>query len=173
MNDIINLQEQTSMAQRSNNDSGTGSNLISPNINSRQLTSDDDDSGCPIEEYSWVPPGLKPDQVLQYFSSIPEDRIPYVNSHGEKYRVKQLLYQIPPHDNEPKYCNRLAPMEAEQLRLFSQVRKRESLGRAVARQIPLTNSNKINCRNVKKNFNKKIKKKLYNFIIFKKSVKNQ
>ena len=23
----------------------------------------DDDSGCALEEYSWVPPGLKPDQV--------------------------------------------------------------------------------------------------------------
>lgn len=24
----------------------------------------DDDSGCILEEYTWVPPGLKPDQVL-------------------------------------------------------------------------------------------------------------
>lgn len=23
----------------------------------------DDDSGCALEEYTWVPPGLKPDQV--------------------------------------------------------------------------------------------------------------
>lgn len=25
----------------------------------------DDDSGCALEEYTWVPPGLKPDQVRQ------------------------------------------------------------------------------------------------------------
>ena len=29
----------------------------------RQSQSDDDDSGCALEEYTWVPPGLRPDQV--------------------------------------------------------------------------------------------------------------
>lgn len=28
----------------------------------RNSTSDDD-SGCPLEEYAWVPPGLKPEEV--------------------------------------------------------------------------------------------------------------
>lgn len=39
-------------------------------------------------------------QVQLYFSCLPEDKIPYVNSPGEKFRIKQLLYQLPPHDNE-------------------------------------------------------------------------
>lgn len=26
-------------------------------------THSDDDSGCPLEEYTWIPPGLRPDQV--------------------------------------------------------------------------------------------------------------
>lgn len=39
-------------------------------------------------------------QVHLYFSTIPEDKVPYVNSVGERYRVKQLLQQLPPHDNE-------------------------------------------------------------------------
>uniref|UniRef100_A0AAQ5YIB7 Prickle-like protein 2 n=1 Tax=Amphiprion ocellaris TaxID=80972 RepID=A0AAQ5YIB7_AMPOC len=65
----------------------------------RNSTSDDD-SGCALEEYAWVPPGLKPEQVHQYYSSLPEDKVPYVNSPGEKYRIKQLLHQLPPHDNE-------------------------------------------------------------------------
>lgn len=30
----------------------------------RNSTSDDD-SGCALEEYAWVPPGLKPEQVLR------------------------------------------------------------------------------------------------------------
>lgn len=121
------------------------------NVNSliaRQTTSDDDDSGCALEEYTWVPPGLKPDQVHQYFSSISEDKIPYVNSFGEKYRIKQLLNQLPPHDNEARYCNPLSAEELEQLKLFSQQRKREALGRAVARQIPLTNVGQIDCKHV-------------------------
>lgn len=25
----------------------------------------DDDSGCALEEYTWVPPGLRPEQVIQ------------------------------------------------------------------------------------------------------------
>lgn len=35
-----------------------------------------------------------------YFSCLPEDKVPYVNSPGEKHRIRQLLYQLPPHDNE-------------------------------------------------------------------------
>lgn len=27
----------------------------------------DDDSGCALEEYTWVPPGLRPDQVSLHF----------------------------------------------------------------------------------------------------------
>lgn len=30
----------------------------------------DDDSGCALEEYTWVPPGLRPDQVSSLFSLI-------------------------------------------------------------------------------------------------------
>lgn len=143
------LQQQTAQfnqQQQQQNTSITGSNNQVNNLLSRQSTSDDDDSGCALEEYTWVPPGLKADQVHQYFSSIPEDKIPYVNSYGEKYRIKQLLHQLPPHDNEARYCNPLTPEELEQLKLFSQQRKRESLGRAVARQIPLTNIGQILCK---------------------------
>ncbi|XP_053173686.1 prickle-like protein 2 isoform X2 [Scomber japonicus] len=98
----------------------------------------DDDSGCASEEYAWVPPGLKPEQVYQYFSCLPEDRVPYVNSPGERYRIKQLLHQLPAHDSEPQYCNTLDDEEKKELRLFSQQRKRENLGRGVVRLFPVT-----------------------------------
>lgn len=39
-------------------------------------------------------------QVYQYFSCLPEDRVPYMNSPGERYRIKQLLHQLPTHDTE-------------------------------------------------------------------------
>jgi hypothetical protein len=29
----------------------------------------DDDSGCALEEYTWVPPGLRPDQVIMIMSA--------------------------------------------------------------------------------------------------------
>ncbi|XP_061731241.1 prickle-like protein 2b [Nerophis ophidion] len=103
----------------------------------RNSTSDDD-SGCALEEYAWVPPGLKPEQVHQYYSSLPEDKVPYVNSPGEKYRIKQLLHQLPPHDNEVRYCNSLDDEEKRELKLFSNQRKRENLGRGNVRPFPVT-----------------------------------
>ena len=143
-------QQVLMMSQSTSNSAAATAVSVVANLMSRQATnnSDDDDSGCALEEYSWIPPGLKPDQVNQYFASIPEDKIPFVNSAGEKYRIKQLLHQLPPHDNEARYCNPLTPEELEQLKLFSQQRKRESLGRAVARQIPLTNIGQIACKHV-------------------------
>lgn len=95
----------------------------------------DDDSGCALEEYTWVPPGLRPEQVHLYFSQIPEDKIPYVNSAGERYRVRQLLHQLPPHDNEVRYCHSLSDEERKELRLFSAQRKREALGRGAVKQL--------------------------------------
>ncbi|KAL4226730.1 Prickle-like protein 2 [Mactra antiquata] len=104
----------------------------------KRNSTSDDDSGCPLEEYSWVPPGLKPEQVHQYFQSLPEEKIPYLNSLGEKYRVRQLLQQLPPHDNEVRYCNSLSEEEKHELRMFSAQRKREALGRGSVRTLPLT-----------------------------------
>ncbi|XP_072454866.1 prickle-like protein 2 isoform X1 [Notamacropus eugenii] len=103
----------------------------------RNSTSDDD-SGCALEEYAWVPPGLKPEQVHQYYSCLPEEKVPYVNSPGEKLRIKQLLHQLPPHDNEVRYCNSLDEEEKRELKLFSNQRKRENLGRGNVRPFPVT-----------------------------------
>ncbi|GFR12353.1 protein prickle [Trichonephila clavata] len=83
-------------------------------------------------------------QVHLYFSGIPEAKVPYVNSVGEKYRIKQLLHQLPPHDNEVRYCNALHEDEKKELRLFSQQRKKEALGRGTLKQLTEPQP----CRNV-------------------------
>lgn len=31
----------------------------------QRSSTSDDDSGCALEEYAWVPPGLRPEQVSQ------------------------------------------------------------------------------------------------------------
>ncbi|KAL1449064.1 hypothetical protein WDU94_000300, partial [Cyamophila willieti] len=74
-------------------------------------------------------------QVHLYFSSLPEDKVPYVNSPGEQYRIRQLLHQLPPHDNEVRYCHALSEDERKELRLFSAQRKREALGRGIVKQL--------------------------------------
>ncbi|GLG98977.1 Protein prickle [Gryllus bimaculatus] len=73
--------------------------------------------------------------VHVYFSALPEEKVPYVNSAGERYRVRQLLQQLPPHDNEGRYCHALSDEERKELRLFSAQRKREALGRGAVRQL--------------------------------------
>ncbi|KAK7117952.1 hypothetical protein R3I94_023237 [Phoxinus phoxinus] len=104
----------------------------------QRSSTSDDDSGCALEEYAWVPPGLRPEQVQLYFSCLPEDKVPYVNSPGEKYRIKQLLYQLPPHDNEVRYCQSLSEEEKKELHMFSVQRKKEALGRGTLRLLPRT-----------------------------------
>ncbi|KAL0963109.1 hypothetical protein UPYG_G00349800 [Umbra pygmaea] len=102
----------------------------------QRSSTSDDDSGCVLEEYAWVPPGLRAELVQLYFSCLPEDKVPYVNSPGEKHRVRQLLYQLPPHDNEVRYCHSLSEDEKKELHMFSVQRKREALGRGTPRMLP-------------------------------------
>ncbi|XP_067347029.1 prickle-like protein 1b isoform X2 [Channa argus] len=102
----------------------------------QRSSTSDDDSGCALEEYTWVPPGLRPEQVQMYFCCLPEDKVPYVNSPGEKHRIRQLLYQLPPHDNEVRYCHTLTEEEKRELQMFSAQRKREALGRGTPKILP-------------------------------------
>ncbi|MCP9265922.1 Protein prickle [Dirofilaria immitis] len=99
----------------------------------------DDDSGCVLEEYSWVPSGIKPDMVHMYFACLPEDKIPYVNSTGEEWRARQLCYQLPPQDSDVEYCDKLNNKEIHELVQFEMRRKRESLGRGMIEQLPYDN----------------------------------
>uniref|UniRef100_T1IW94 Protein prickle n=1 Tax=Strigamia maritima TaxID=126957 RepID=T1IW94_STRMM len=85
--------------------------------------------------------------VHLYFSALPEDKVPYVNSIGEKYRIRQLLHQLPPHDSEVRYCNGLSDEERKELRLFSAQRKRDALGRGTVRQLPVGASTNAKCQN--------------------------
>ncbi|XP_033940195.1 prickle-like protein 1a [Pseudochaenichthys georgianus] len=118
----------------------------------QRSSTSDDDSGCALEEYAWVPPGLRPEQVQLYFSCLPEDKIPFVNSPGEKFRIKQLLYQLPPHDNEVRYCQSLSEEEKKELLMFSVQRKKEALGRGTVKLLPRNVLNSI-CEHCGENIN--------------------
>ena len=55
----------------------------------------DEDSGCALEEYAWCPPGLKAEQVRQFFKCFPEEKVPFLNSIGEKHRtVSESIVQF-------------------------------------------------------------------------------
>ena len=114
-------------------------------LESLRISQSDDESECALEEYTWIPPGLKPELVHMYFSALPQEKVPYVNSMGEKYRVKQLLYQLPPQDSETSHCQSLSSEEQREQRLFSSQRKREALGRGIVKQLPTTATERLSC----------------------------
>ncbi|CAF1502059.1 unnamed protein product [Adineta steineri] len=114
-----------------------------------RLSNSDDDSGCALEEYVWCPPGLKAEQVRQFFKCFPEDKVPFPNSIGEKYRTRMLEEQLPPHDSDPKYCRTLNEDEKNELRIFNEQQRHNALGRGSAMQLPLTQS-PLPCRGCQK-----------------------
>ena len=74
-------------------------------------------------------------QVHSYMCSLPEDKVPYVDSNGERYRQRQIILQLPSYDNEAKFCNNLSEEEKRELKFFVALRRRDALGRGVVRQI--------------------------------------
>lgn len=81
-------------------------------------------------------------------SSLPEEKVPYVDSHGERYRNKQIIVQLPPYDSEAKFCNGLTDEEKRELRIFVALRKRDALDRGLVKQIPDV-SEGYSCREVR------------------------
>lgn len=79
--------------------------------------------------------------------NLPEDKIPFVNSPGEAYRAKQLLYQLPPHDSEVKHCHNLSEDEKRELRSFHGRRRKDCLGRGNVRTFPNTDISGV-CQHV-------------------------
>ncbi|XP_063792633.1 prickle planar cell polarity protein 3 isoform X1 [Pseudophryne corroboree] len=115
-------------------------------VGAHRLSSGESSSDTAMEKYAWVPPGLTPEQIQQYFSCIPEDKVPYVQGTGERYRLRQLLHQLPPHDSEARYCCSLqGEEEVELLTLFNQKRRLENLGRGSVRPVSRTMSGTV-CR---------------------------
>ncbi|XP_068104464.1 prickle planar cell polarity protein 3 isoform X2 [Hyperolius riggenbachi] len=106
-------------------------------VGAQRISSGESSSDTSSEKYAWTPPGLTPEQVHQYFRCLPEEKIPYVDSPGDRYRLRQLLQQLPPHDSEARYCCSFQGVEEEELlTLFSQKRKLENLGRGAVRPVP-------------------------------------
>ena len=71
-----------------------------------------------------------------YFSCLPGDKVPYINSVNEKWRLRQLQYQLPPQDSDVRYCGNLSEIEENELKIIEETRKRECLGRGVISRIP-------------------------------------
>ena len=60
--------------------------------------------------------------------SLPKEKQPIAGTEGAKYRKKQLMRQLPPHDQEPKECHDLTPQETTEMQLFVKQYRQKSLG---------------------------------------------
>ena len=85
MVDIFRKTESDSLTMSGEVKLETQQGQVSADINQRHSQSDDD-SGCALEEYTWVPPGLKPDQVSSVLRILPRPEL-----WGK-------CYNIPPRD---------------------------------------------------------------------------
>ncbi|KAM5145872.1 prickle planar cell polarity protein 3 [Mantella aurantiaca] len=136
-------------------------------VGAHRISSGESSSDTASEKYAWVPSGLTPEQVHQYYRCVPDDKIPYIESPGERYRLGQLLHQLPPHDSEvllcawlcarpgsavsckpvlcqARYCCSFQGEEEEELlTLFSQKRKLENLGRGAVRPVPTSTNGTV------------------------------
>lgn len=67
-------------------------------------------------------------KVLLFFDNYPQDQIPRLGSHGEKWREKALMYQMPKQDISAEYCHFLETDEArEQYELLIKHRNEHAL----------------------------------------------
>lgn len=57
---------------------------------------------------------------------------------GEQYRMRQLLWQLPPHDTDNRFCHDLSEEEKVEYSNFNILRKKEAMGRGSVRPLPVT-----------------------------------
>ena len=67
-------------------------------------------------------------QIDDYLDSLPDDKKPIAGTEGAQYRKKQLMRQLPAHDQEPSECHDLTPQETEEMKLFVKKYKEKALG---------------------------------------------
>lgn len=46
-------------------------------------------------------------KIQRYFDKIPQDKVPKIGTSGERYRERQLTYQLPKQDLSKEYCKHL------------------------------------------------------------------
>ena len=62
--------------------------------------------------------------------SLPKEKRPIEGTTGAKYRKKQLMRQLPTHDQDPSECHDLTPQETAEMKLFVEQYREKALGEA-------------------------------------------
>ena len=76
--------------------------------------------------------------------------VPLVGSAGDRNRIRRLLRQLPPHDNDPRYFHvTLSQEQKQEFASFCARRKHEALGRGVVRPVlPVDPPTDVICQQV-------------------------
>lgn len=62
--------------------------------------------------------------------ALPKEKRPIEGTGGAKHRKKQLMRQLPTHDQDPSECHDLTPQETEEMKLFVEQYREKALGEA-------------------------------------------
>lgn len=61
-------------------------------------------------------------------ASLPQNKAPMKDSDGEAYRRKQMMTQLPAHDNDERFCDSLTDDEKQRMKDFLQLRNEKAVG---------------------------------------------
>ena len=67
-------------------------------------------------------------------AALPQEKRPIKDTPGEKYRQYQYARQLPVHDMDINYCNKLSIAEQEEFAVFSRLRREKALARGILRE---------------------------------------
>lgn len=100
--------------------------------------------------YAWTPPGiLTSSKIQRYFDQLPQEKVPKIGSNGEKYRDKQLAYQLPRQDLTINYCKHVDTEHRASFDDFIAARNEISLDVGFVRDAPSTGK----CQHCKETIN--------------------
>lgn len=85
----MNLERPT--PRGSEMESRTGGKMGKMSLGFQRSSTSDDDSGCALEEYAWVPPGVRPEQVGNSVCGSPF--IPFFLKHFDSQKKINLCLQ--------------------------------------------------------------------------------
>lgn len=106
-----------------------GCGIVKDNIRKFRLASTGSEPDVfPKGNFLWVPSGVTKEVADKYMASLPEDKAPIKESDGEVYRRKQMMTQLPAHDNDERFCDALTDEEKERMRDFLQHRNEKAVG---------------------------------------------
>jgi len=79
-------------------------------------------------DFEWTPEISDPELLQKYMDSLPKDKRPVTGTVGAQYRKKQLMRQLPSHDQNPAECHDLTEAEKSEMDLFVKQYREKALG---------------------------------------------